>query len=85
MKNKKTMSVLVVGAIFALLLNFYPQHTSLAEDNPSGSGNDCSWGFASVEKSWLSWRKNVFTKFCDCTAVRFMVGGNHTPCTPIII
>ena len=79
MNKKKTTFALVIAVLFALLLNFYPQHTSLAED-PAGPGNECFWGYASVERSWWPPSNNGSGKLCDCTRVYFILDGNHTPC-----
>lgn len=73
------MFALLGGVLFALLLNIFPQHTILAED-PVGPGNDCYWGFAQVEKNWLNWNNDGFTKLCDCTATGYIIVGDHTPC-----
>jgi hypothetical protein len=70
---------MMVGVILALMLNFYPQHTSFAESDPA-PGNACSWGFASVERSWWPPSNNGTTKLCDCTLVSYIIDGNHTPC-----
>jgi hypothetical protein len=70
---------MLVGAIFALILSFFPQQISFAESDPAPG---CSWGFASVEKSWLPWYNDGFTKLCDCTPTSYIMGGTNTPCTP---
>ncbi|MFZ6663756.1 hypothetical protein [Peijinzhouia sedimentorum] len=79
MKNKKTIFTMMVGAVFALILNFFPQQISFAENDPAPA---CSWGYASVEKSWLNWNNDGYTKLCDCTPTSFIIDGTHRLCTP---
>ena len=82
MNRKKTTFALVLAVLFALMLNFYPQHTSLAQEDPGGPGMACSWGFLWVETSFWPWQNNITSKLCDCTEVDFKAEGDHKRCTP---
>ena len=79
MNRKKTTFALVLAVLFALMLNFYPQHQTLAE-GPGGPGNECFWGFATVERHWWPPYNTGRSKFCDCSPAEYLIDGNHTPC-----